>query len=238
MNIANDSKRTRVIGYTRVSTERQADGGVSLDAQRAKLAAYALAMDLDLVCVIEDAGVSAKSLNRPGLSQALSMLDAGEADAILVAKLDRLTRSVRDLGDLVDRYFAARCSLLSVADSIDTRTAAGRLVLNVLASVSQWEREACGERTRDALAQVKREGVRLGGSALGWTRTTETDHNGRRRVKEDAGEVRTVVRIHELRREGLSLREIAATLVDEGHRTKRGGEWHASTVRAVLDRAA
>src|ERR1700733_6604891 len=113
--------RTRVIGYVRVSTEQQADGGVSLDAQRAKLTAYALAMDLDLLEVVVDAGASAKSLARPGLQRALAALDAGAADGLLVCKLDRLTRSVRDLGELVERYFADRFALLSVSDSIDTR---------------------------------------------------------------------------------------------------------------------
>jgi site-specific DNA recombinase len=228
--------RTRVVGYVRVSTEHQADGGVSLDAQRAKLAAYAIALDIDLVCIIEDAGYSAKTLARPGVGRALAMLDAGEAEALLVAKLDRLTRSVRDLGDLVDRYFASRFALLSVADSIDTRSAAGRLVLNVLASVSQWEREACGERTRDALAQLKSDGVKLGGAALGWRRTEETDEEGRRVVVGVDSEARTVERIVALRRDGLSLREIAATLMDEGHPTKLGGEWTATTVRRVLAR--
>ena len=83
---------TRVLGYIRVSTERQADAGVSLDAQRAKLTAYAALYDLALVGIIEDAGASAKTLRRPGLQQALGMLKAGEADALLVAKLDRLTQ--------------------------------------------------------------------------------------------------------------------------------------------------
>lgn len=226
------------MGYVRVSTGHQAEDGVSLDAQRTKIQAYAVAMDLELVTIIEDAGVSAKTLDRPGLTRALAMLDTGEADGLLIAKLDRLTRSVRDLGDLVERYFAARCSLLSVGDSIDTRSASGRLVLNVLMSVAQWEREACAERTRDALVQVRAEGVRLGGVALGWTRTAETDEDGRRVVAKDAGELVTVARMRALKADGLSLREIAATLTDEGHRTKRGGEWYASTVRAVLDRAA
>ena len=232
-----ETKRTRVVGYVRVSTDHQADGGISLDAQRTKLTAYATAMDLELVCIIEDAGVSAKTLDRPGLTRALAMLDAGEADGLLVAKLDRLTRSVRDLGDLVERYFAARVSLLSVGDSIDTRSASGRLILNVLMSVAQWEREACAERTRDALAQLRADGVRLGGEALGWRRAAETDADGRRVVAADAGELATVARLRALRAEGLSLREIAATMTDEGHPTKRGGEWHASTVRAVLDRS-
>ena len=114
-------ERTKVIGYVRVSTEGQADGGVSLDAQRAKLAAYCTALDLDLIAVEVDAGLSAKSLDRPGLTRALGMLTRGDATALLVCKLDRLTRSVRDLGALVDTYFAAgRWALLSVADSIDT----------------------------------------------------------------------------------------------------------------------
>ena len=232
------SGRTKVVGYVRVSTEHQADGGVSLEAQRAKLEAYALALDLDLVAIVEDAGASAKTLNRPGLRNALAMLDTGEADALLVVKLDRLTRSVRDLGELVERYFAARCSLLSVSDSIDTRTAAGRLVLNVLTSVAQWEREATGERTRDALAHLRAEGVRLGGEGLGWRRGDSTDVEGRRIVEDVANEVETARRIFELRNEGKSLRDIAAALTGEGRTTKRGGTWAAETVRKVLARGA
>ncbi len=160
-------KASRVVGYIRVSTEAQAESGLSLDAQRAKLQAYATAMDLELVAIVEDAGESAMSLVRAGLARVLGMLDAGEVDGVLVAKLDRLTRSVRDLADLIERYFAERptvraCTLLSVADSIDTRTAAGRLVLNVLASVGQWEREVIGERTREAQDVLRDRGVKLG----------------------------------------------------------------------------
>lgn len=229
---------TRVVGYIRVSTEQQADGGVSLAAQRAKLEAYALAVELELVAVQVDAGVSAKTLARPGLQAALGALDAGEADGLLVAKLDRLTRSVRDLGELVERYFASRFSLLSVADAIDTRSAAGRLVLNVLTSVAQWEREATGERTRTALEHLRKSGVRLGAPALGWRRSEETDPDGRRVLCGVDGESRTVARIHELAAERLSLRSICARLDAEGHATKRGGCWAPKTVRAVLRRSA
>jgi DNA invertase Pin-like site-specific DNA recombinase len=229
-------RRTRVVGYIRVSTEHQADGGVSLVAQRAKLEAYALAMDLELVGIEEDAGLSAKTLERPALQRALAMLDTGAAEGLLVTKLDRLTRSVRDLGELVERYFATKCSLLSVADSIDTRSAAGRLVLNVLTSVAQWEREATGERTRDALAHLKSSGVRLGCSGLGWERTTETDSEGRRVVRQVEAETETVERIGVLRAEGHTLRAIAEQLTAEGRRTKRGGKWAAETVRKVLER--
>jgi DNA invertase Pin-like site-specific DNA recombinase len=213
------SHRTAVVGCIRVSTEGQADGGVSLEAQRAKLTAYSIAMDLDLVAIHVDPGLSAKTLARPGVQAALAMLDSGQAEGLLVAKLDRLTRSVRDLGDLVDRYFSSKFSLLSVADSNDTRSAAGRLVLNVLASVAQWEREATGERTRDALAHLRTEGVRLGGAALGWKRTTETDDNGRLIVSDAQDELAAVEQILELRAAGQTMRAIPATLTAEGHAT-------------------
>lgn len=227
---------TRVVGYIRVSTEGQADGGVSLDAQRSKLEAYAFACDLDLVIVEVDAGLSAKTMRRPGLQRALESLRRGDAEGLLVAKLDRLTRSVRDLGTLVEDYFSDGLSLLSVGDSIDTRSAAGRLVLNVLASVSQWEREATGERTREALAHVKAQGVLLGAEGLGWCRTDERDADGRVRVTSVASEAATVRRIVELRDAGLTLRAIAVRVTEEGNRTKRGGKWYASTVRAILGR--
>jgi DNA invertase Pin-like site-specific DNA recombinase len=228
--------RTAVVGYIRVSTEQQAGEGVSLDAQRTKLRAYAVAMDLDLVDVLEDAGLSAKSLARPGLQRALARLEAGDAAGLVVVKLDRLTRSVRDLGELVDRYFASRFSLLSLSDSIDTRTASGRLVLHVLGAVSQWEREATAERTRDALAQLRADGVRLGAEPLGWRRSEALDASGRRAGEEVADEVATVARILELQEQGRSVRDIARALAAEGRQTKRGGRWHPTTIQRILAR--
>jgi DNA invertase Pin-like site-specific DNA recombinase len=217
------------VGYIRVSTEGQAEEGASLDAQRARLASFATATDLDLVAIESDAGLSAKNLSRPGLQRALARLDDGEADGVLVAKLDRLTRSVRDLGDLVERYFAARFALVSVGDSIDTRSAGGRLVLNVLVSVAQWEREAVSERTREAMAHLKKQGRRFGGPALGESVAG---------VPPAAGELVAVRRIFALRAKGLTLAAIASALTAEGHPTKRGGRWCAEIVRRVLTRRA
>jgi DNA invertase Pin-like site-specific DNA recombinase len=120
--------------------------------------------------VIEDAGLSAKTLDRPGLQTALAMLKTGQAAGLVIAKLDRLTRSVRDLGALIEGPFAAgKAALLSVSEQIDTRTAGGRLVLNILGSVSQWEREVIGERTAAALQHKK---TRASGSApaRSWSR--------------------------------------------------------------------
>lgn len=212
----------RVVAYLRVSTAGQVEEGASLGAQEAKLRHYAAAMDLDVVELLQDAGWSAKTLERPGLQHALALLRAGQVEGLLIAKLDRLTRSVRDLGELVEGYFSAssKWALLSVGDSIDTRSAGGRLVLNVLASVAQWEREIIGERTREALGHLKQQGRRLGAPALGATEP----------------ESLVVRRIIELRQGGLSLQAVAAALTAEGHRTKRGGRWAPETVRKVCAR--
>jgi site-specific DNA recombinase len=103
-----------------------------LEAQQAKLTAYAVVYELALVAIEVDVGVSAKTLQRPAPQQALGALKAGKAEALLVVKLDRLTCSVRDLEALVETYFlAGKRSLMSVGEQIDTRTAAGRMALNV-----------------------------------------------------------------------------------------------------------
>lgn len=218
---------TPTIAYIRVSTERQATDGVSLDAQRAKLEAYAVAMDLDLVRIEVDAGLSARTLDRPALDRALTSLRTGEAGALLVVKLDRLTRSVRDLGDLLDRCAAEGWALLSVGDSIDTRTAAGRLVINVLGSVAQWEREATAERTRAALAYKKTQGERVGSVPYGY-RAEE------KRLVTDPGEAQAVAIARELRATGASLRSIGAELAKRGFTPRRGSTWHPDTVSRMV----
>jgi site-specific DNA recombinase len=200
-----DSHQTRVVGYVRVSLDKQAEHGVSLDAQEEKLRAYATLYGLELVALISDEGESAKSLERPGLQRALGMLEAGEADGLLVAKLDRLTRSVRDLGALVEDYFHEH-ELLSVAEHVDTRTSAGRLVLNVLASVSQWEREAIGERTSTALRHKQARGEYVGGSRPFGYRLVNF------KLVPDPTEQAALHRAHQLHAQSLSLRAIARQL--------------------------
>src|SRR5690348_12723966 len=126
----------KAIGYVRVSTEKQADFGVSLEAQIEKVRAMAVVQSAELEDVIVDAGESAKSLNRPGMIRLLTLVDTRAVDVVVIAKLDRLTRSVADLAELLNRFERRSVSLVSDADSLDTRTAAGRLVLNIMVSVS------------------------------------------------------------------------------------------------------
>ena len=150
------------VGYVRVSTEKQADVGISLEAQTEKIQAMAVVQGLELDEVIIDAGESAKSLSRPGMERLLQLVDSGAAETVIVAKLDRLTRSVKDLAELLEHFNRRGASLVSVAESLDTGSASGRLVLNIMTAVSQWEREAIGERTRDALSHKKAKGERVG----------------------------------------------------------------------------
>ena len=220
---------TRTIAYLRVSTERQADTGVSLDAQQEKARAYASLYDLDLTEMIIDAGESAKTLDRPGLQRALSMLKTGQADALLVVKLDRLTRSVVDLGKLIETYFApGKAALMSVSEQIDTRSAAGRLVLNILASVSQWERETIGERTSVAMRYKRAKGEYIGGHAPYGFELVNGD------LVEDSYEQGVIQQARELRESGLSLAAVAKELDRRGIQARNGKAFAAMQVKRMV----
>lgn len=221
---------TRVIAYCRVSTDEQASSGVSLAAQEAKLRGYCVAMDLELVRVESDAGVSAKTLDRPALQRALASLEHGEADALVVVKLDRLTRSVRDLADLLEHYFSADHGLISLGESVDTRTAAGRLVLNVMTSVAQWEREAIGERTSNALQHMKSQGKRVGAVPYGWTLAADG-----KSLTKDESEQTVIARARELRATGASLRAIADTLASQGMKTRNGRTFDPQQIARITE---
>lgn len=205
---------TRTIGYIRVSTDKQADQGVSLDAQRAKIEAYAMLYDLEMVDYVIETG-SAKNTDREGLQDALQALIKGEAEALVVVKLDRLTRSVGDLGRLVECYFQKH-ALMSVSEQIDTRSAAGRLVLNVLASVSQWEREVVGERTSAAMQHMKAEGQYTGGKPpYGFDLVSGE-------LIENDQEQAVLALVKKYRGRGLSLQTIARLMAEQGIRSRVG----------------
>lgn len=223
----------KAIGYVRVSTDKQADFGVSLEAQTAKVQAMAVVQGVELVDVIVDAGASAKSLDRPGMNRLLSLVEAGAVQVVIIAKLDRLTRSVGDLAELLKRFDKRKVSLVSVADSLDTGTAAGRLVINIMVSVSQWEREAIGERTRDAMSHMKASGERTGNIPFGYRLADDGKH-----LVSDPAEQGIIGRVQELRAAGYSLREISNELNRQGFTTRRGSAWRHEYVQGVLKAAA
>src|SRR5258706_16468097 len=197
----------QTIGYVRVSTDRQAEQGVSLEAQESKTRAMATIHSAELAEVIVDGGESAKSLNRPGLQRLLALINAGQVKAVIVAKLDRLTRSVKDLCNLLELFEKRKVALISVAESLDTTSAAGRLVITIMAAVSQWEREAIGERTRDALRHKRGNGERVGNIEFGFRLAADGKH-----LEPEPAEQAALTAIRKLRAGGCTLRGIAKEL--------------------------
>ena len=206
--------RPLAIGYYRVSTEDQATEGASLEAQRAALTAEAERRGWDLE-LIGDEGKSGKNLRRPGLTEALTRLDRGEADALLAVRLDRVSRSVADFAGLLDRAKRRGWRVVLMSPNLDTEDPAGKFTAHVLAAAAEYERDLIGARTREGMAQRRTEGVHLG------------------RRRELPAEV--LDRISAARVAGVSLRGIADQLNADGVATAHGGvRWHASTIRAVL----
>ena len=208
----------RAITYARVSTEDQADSGAGLDAQHATLTASLAHRGWELVDALVDEGRSGGNLNRPALTEALDRLDAGEADALVVAKLDRLSRSVLDFARITERAKRKGWAVVALDVDVDMTTPTGELVANITSSVAQWERRIIGTRTSEALQAMKARGVRLG-------RPVELADDVRHRIAAE-------------RAAGDSLRTIADRLNTEEVPTARGGRWHASTVRHVIDSLA
>jgi DNA invertase Pin-like site-specific DNA recombinase len=204
-----------VLGYVRVSTGEQADSGAGLEAQRTAIRLACEQRGWELVGVVEDAGFSAATLARPGITEAFEVLESGAASVLVVAKLDRLSRSLLDFAAVMERSRRKRWALVALDLGVDTTTPQGEMMANILATFAQFERRLIGQRTKDALAVKRAEGVRLG------------------RPRTLAPEV--VDRIWRLHRRGSTLRKIAHRLNSEDVPTAHGGAcWHASTVSAVL----
>jgi site-specific DNA recombinase len=220
----------KAIGYVRVSTDRQAEQGV--EAQESKIRAMATVQGAELLEVIVDGRESAKNLNRPGLQRLLTLVNGGKVNAVIIAKLDRLTRSVKDLCSLLELFEKRGVALVSVAESLDTASAAGRLVITIMAAVSQWDREAIGERTRDALRHKRTSRERVGNIRFGFRLSPDGKH-----VEPDPGEQGVLTEIRHLRQSGHTMRGIAAALNRQALRTRRGSAWRVEHVARIIKQA-
>jgi len=233
----------QVVGYVRVSTEKQAEAGLSLEAQTVKLRAMAEVKGVALDAIFTDAGASAKTLDRPELTRLLALVDARAVGMVIVAKLDRLTRSLRDLCGLLDEFEDRGVGLVSIAESLDTRSSAGRLVVHIMGSVGDWERREIGTRTRDVLQHKRERGERVGTLPFGFELTL--DPTGRRSktgrmvlLVPAPVEQRILARMRELKATGASTRHIADDLNQRGWTTRRGGAWRFQYVARVMAKAS
>lgn len=207
-----------VVAYIRVSTDDQGANGAGLDAQKAVIEAECSRRGWTLLRTEQDT-LSGKSVNRPGLQAALDSCRSGEANGIVVAKLDRLSRSIVDFGHLLEEAQKEGFNVVALDLGLDLSTPQGELVANVIASVAQWERRIIGQRTREALAAKKRQGVAIG--------------------RPPTLPAKVVARIKRQRKAGKTFAEIAEALNRDQVPTAQGGRaWYPATVRAVLLRSS
>lgn len=222
----------KAIGYARVSTDEQAKEGISLDNQRVKIESYCTLHDLELVEIIEDAGKSGKDLNRDGMRVLMDTIKGRQVSAVVVYRLDRLSRRVIDTLNLIELMRRQKIEFHSITDSIDTKTAMGKFFLNVMASLAQMERDLISERTRDALQHKIRNGQRAGQVPYGWI----LSQDGKTLLPNEK-EQKAITLIRELHGRGYSYRAICRELDKEGYEPV-GRIWHAKTVGSILKRAA
>jgi len=218
---------TRVIIYMRVSTDEQGRSGLGLAAQRRTCRAYVTYKEDWRVVAEYTDEKSGRSLNgRHELARALAAMDQGEADVLLVAKLDRLSRSVVDFGTILQRSKHHGWALAVNDFQLDTTTANGKLVANMLMALAEWERDQVSERTKAALASIPRG-------------TTHVDRDGN--IKGPPGgpvqiDAETSALVRYMKDQGKSYRAICDELTAMGKPTPRGGPWQVSTIQRMLSR--
>lgn len=218
----------KVIGYIRVSTDRQAEDGVSLSAQETKIRAWGELHDADGMIIFRDEGVSgSRSDNRPGLQEALSLATRG--DVLVVYSLSRLTRCTKDALTLSESLAHRGIDLVSLSERIDTTSAAGKMVFRMLAVLAEFERDQISDRTRLALAHKRTNQEKTGGRVpFGYV-----VEQGR--LIAEPHEQRALALIRKLRSKGYSLRAIGEELTRRGYKTRCGNlKWHPQVVKQIV----
>jgi site-specific DNA recombinase len=222
------------VAYVRVSTEGQVDEGVSLDAQRAKLAAWCLVNDCELLATHTDAGLSGgRADNRPGLQAAIEQA-CTTGSVLVVYSLSRLARSTKDTIAIGEKLDKAGADLVSLSEKIDTTSAAGKMIFRMLAVMAEFERDQVSERTTMAMAHKKSKGQRVGTVPYGFDLAAD----GVTLITNEA-ETAVIEIIREMRSRGQSYRTIATELENREVKTKAGEtKWAHTTIKSILDRLA
>ena len=220
----------QAIGYIRVSTDKQASEGVSLEAQTAKIRAWADLNEYELVAIHSDEGLSGSGVaKRPALQQALKAATKGTA--LVVYSLSRLSRSVEDTLRISRDLDKVGADLVSLSEKIDTTGAAGRMIFNMLAVLAQFERDQIAERTQAALQHKKATGKVYSPLPYGFEAM-----NGA--LVQVAAEADVVAEIVEARAAGRTLQQSADSLNRRGIPTKKGREWAPATIHYLIKRSS
>jgi DNA invertase Pin-like site-specific DNA recombinase len=221
-------------GYVRVSSEEQADSGLGLEGQRQQIVAFCEIKGLRLAEVFEDAGVSGgKALSsRPAGSRLLAAARRGKT-VVIVAKLDRLFRSVADAANVNADFDRKGIELIAIAEGFDMTTPYDRAMAQMASVFAELERAMIRERTRSAMNVKRSRGERISRHApFGW------DFGPDGHLVANAREQKVIGLMRRLRAEGLSFRGIATRLDDRGILPKRGRRWIDTTVKSILARNA
>jgi DNA invertase Pin-like site-specific DNA recombinase len=217
----------KAIGYIRVSTDEQAKEGVSLENQEQKIRDYCKLKDFEILEIIQDAGISAKNLRRPGAQRVIEMARNKMVDAVVVYKLDRMFRSTVDALETTKQFDKWNVSFHSIEETIDTKSAMGKFFFTLTAALAEMEREIIGERTRDVLQRKKANGEVYGHVPFGFKRFKGKllNHNAEQKI------VQTVLG---MRQQGLNYSRISRELNQAGFKTKKGNQWFPQTVKNVI----
>ena len=216
----------KVVGYTRVSLDERGQRGLGLAAQRSAIVVEVAARGWELADVLEDRGYSGRDCNRPALTAVMRMLQRREADALLVSKLDRLSRSILDFTSIMATARKQSWGIVALDLAVDTTTPAGEAMANVMATFAQYERRVIAARTSAALSELRSQGRVYSRLPFGWQR------DGDRLIPHEQ-EQKTIARMRRLRARGVH-EAIARSLNRSGVPAKRGGPWIKTSVRSVL----
>jgi DNA invertase Pin-like site-specific DNA recombinase len=206
---------TTAVGYARVSTEEQGNSGLGLEAQRRALREEAERRGWAISAVHEDVASGRTRNGRRGFLAALDAVESGEADVLVAAKIDRLSRSLRDLIEVMDRSIQGGWALVTLDLRVDTTTPHGKAMARMAGVFAELERDLIAERTKAALAVKKAQGAKLG-------RPVTVPKDVRRRIER-------------MKARGLGWTAISRKLNGDGVVTAQGGKrWYPSTVRAMF----
>jgi DNA invertase Pin-like site-specific DNA recombinase len=219
----------RVIGYARVSTGEQ---GLSLADQCTKIKVHCELHEIELVRIYQDHGASGRDLNRQGIRDAMFDLSGSHIDGMIITKLDRLSRSIRDWAALMETFTERDKSLIAIMDSIDTTSAGGLMVANVIISIAQWERQVIQERTVAAFEYMRSQDMRCGLDApYGW----ELDPDRPKYLRLSTEESQVCRLVYRLRDSGLSYREVADLVNDHGYVNRAGNPFVKNIVSRIYN---